>query len=792
MSEPPTGIVTFLFTDIEGSTGLLQSLGDGFRALQEIHDAIIQAAIDAQGGHVVRTEGDAFFVTFHNPSQAVRAVVAAQRDLVGFDWPSAHPLQVRMGLHTGHGVLGGGDYIGIDVHRAARIAAAASGRQILISDATRAMVQHDLPDGVALRDLGQHRLKDIAYPEHLFDLVLDGLPGSFPAIRSLDVQPNNLPLQLTSFVGRADEIAQTVELLGSHRLVTLTGPGGSGKTRLALQVAAELLARFEDGVFFVDLVPVADHTQVPSVLAQVLGMREQPRRGLIETLVDGLAAKEVLLLLDNFEHVLPAAWVAERLLGAAPRLRILVTSRAPLRIYGEQEQQVLPLALPDPDSNALEVLSRCEAIALFSERARAAQARFALTEENARVVADVCARLDGLPLAIELAASRIKVLTPQAIRSRLAAGLDVIAATARNLPPRQRTLRATISWSCGQLTEPEQRLFARLSVFRGGAGLEAVHAVGNPGGDLGVDTLEVLTSLIDNSLVRQTELPDGEPRFGMLETIREYAAELLAAQQDSAPTERRHAEHFLALAHEGEPHLTAVDQVAGSTASSMSTTTSRQPSDGRSRPVNRSAGCRQPPPCGGSGSSGATSPSDGVGWSGCCRPASTRRQSLRRRTWLRAASPIGNGTYEAADQHYQEALAISRALDDRHGIAEATYNLAFVFAEDWRQESRTGRRGRIRSGCCETPWPNSRSWTIALESQRQRGTLRCSWPGWATSTRPCRCSRRPSPAIGSSATCFIWPTHWSGMDRGSRCWDNSQRRERRFSRASAYWTRPTT
>jgi predicted ATPase/class 3 adenylate cyclase len=682
MSEPPTGIVTFLFTDIEGSTELLQKLGDGFRALQERHDEIIQAAIAAQGGHVVRTEGDAFFVTFQNPSQAVRAVVAAQRDLVGLDWPSAQPLQVRMGLHTGHGVLGGGDYLGIDVHRAARIAAAASGGQILISDATRAMVQHDLPDGVALRDLGQHRLKDIAYPEHLFDLVIDGLPGSFPAIRSLDVHPNNLPLQLSSFVGRADEIAQTVELLGSHRLVTLTGPGGSGKTRLALQVAAEVLARFEDGVFFVDLVPVSDHTQVPSVLAQVLGMREQPKRGLIETLVDGLAAKDVLLLLDNFEHVLPAAWVAERLLGAAPRLRILVTSRAPLRIYGEQEQQVLPLALPDPDSSALEFLSRCEAVALFSERARTAQARFALTEENARVVADVCARLDGLPLAIELAASQIKVLTPQAIRSRLAAGLDVIAAAARNLPPRQRTLRATISWSCGQLTEPEQRLFARLSVFRGGASIEALHAVGNPGGDLGIDTLEVLTSLIDNSLVRQTELPDGEPRFGMLETIREYAAELLAAQQYSAPTERCHAEHFLALAHEGGPHLTAVDQRRwlnrferehdNFQAAFGWTIMAGEPDRGMSAAAAMWRFWQQ-----------RGFLSVGRSWLERLLSGGEHKTAVVAKAHLAAGGiAYWQRDYGAADQHYQEALVISRELDDRHGIADATYNLAFVFAEE--------------------------------------------------------------------------------------------------------------
>jgi predicted ATPase/class 3 adenylate cyclase len=680
MSEPPTGIVTFLFTDMEGSTELLQRLGDGFRALQERHDEIIQAAIAAQGGHVVRTEGDAFFVTFQNPSQAVRAVVAAQRDLVGFDWPSAQPLQVRMGLHTGHGVLGGGDYIGIDVHRAARIAAAASGGQILISDATRAMVQYDLPDGIALRDLGQHRLKDIAHPEHLFDVVIDGLPTEFPPIRSLDAHPNNLPLQLTSFVGRADELAQTVQLLAEHRLVTLTGPGGSGKTRLALEVACELLPRFEDGVFFVDLSRVSDHTQVESVITQALGMREQPGRELIDTLADRLAGKEVLLVLDNFEHVLPAVWVVERLLGALPKLRILVTSRARLRLYGEQEQQVLPLALPDPDARALEVLSRCEAIALFTDRARAARPEFVLTDENASAVNDVCARLDGLPLAIELAASRLKVLTPQAILSRLDAGPDLLTATARNVPQRQRTLRATIKWSCDQLTEPERRLFARLSVFRGGASLDAVEAIGNPGGDLGIHTLEGLTSLIDNSMVRQTELPGGESRYAMLETIREYAGELLVAHQDSASTARQHAEYFLALAREGESHLTSVDQRRwlncferdhdNFQAAFEWTVEAGEPESGMAAAAAMWRFWHQ---------RGFLS----VGRNRLERLLSAGQNQTAEVAKAHLAAggmAYWQGEYVAAGRHYEDALAISQALGDRHGIAEATYNLAFVFA----------------------------------------------------------------------------------------------------------------
>jgi predicted ATPase/class 3 adenylate cyclase len=677
MGAAPTGTVTFLFTDIEGSTGLLKAMGETYRRAQDHHDEIIRAAVAAENGHVVRTAGDSFFVTFESPVPALRAAVAAQRSLGADEWPAGSPLRVRMGLHTGEGVLGGDDYIGIDVNRAARIAAAAHGGQVLLSEATRALVRHDLPDGVTLRDLGDHRLRDIAEPERLFDLVVDGLPSDFQPIRSLDFRPNNLPLQLTSFVGRADEIARAGQLLRGHRLVTLTGPGGAGKTRLALEVAAEGLSSFEDGAFFVDLAPIVDHAQVPSVLAQALGLRERPGRELIDTLVDALAAMDVLLVLDNFEHLLPAAWVVERLLASAPRLRTLVTSRAPLRLYGEQEHQVPPLALPDVGQlQALDVLSRSEAVVLFVERARAARPGFGLTDENARAVADVCTRLDGLPLAIELAASRVNVLTPQAIRSRLAGGPDLLTASARNLPARQRTLRATIGWSCGLLTEPQRRLFNRLSVFRSGAGLDAVEAVG---GDLGVDILDALSSLVDNSLVRQTEMPDGEPRFGMLETVREYAGELLAATDDEAPTRRRHAEHYLVVALEGESHLTADDQV-------------RWLDRFEHEHDNLQAALRWTVEVGELERGMAAGAAMWRFWH-------QRWYLFVGRSWLErllsAAGPdptstlakahvaagglaYWQGEYEAAKRHYRESLTIAQAIDDRACIAEAIYNLAFI------------------------------------------------------------------------------------------------------------------
>jgi predicted ATPase/class 3 adenylate cyclase len=693
MMALPTGTVTFLFTDIEGSTRLLHALGERYRTTQGRHSDIVTAAVDAADGHLVRTVGDSFFVTFSSAVSAVRAAVAAQRNLAAFDWPEGVTLRVRMGLHTGQGVLGGDDYIGIDVNLAARIAAAAHGGQVLFSDATRVLTQRDLPDGVALRDLGEHRLRDIAHTEHLFDVVIDGLPSDFPPIRSLDVRPNNLPLQLTSFVGRADEIAHAMRLLADHRLVTLTGPGGSGKTRLALQVANDVLPRFDNGVYFVDLAPLSDHTQVPSVIAQALALREQKGRHLIDTLVDGLAATDVLLVLDNFEHVLSAAWVADRLLGEAPKLRILATSRAPLRLYGEQELRVPPLTLPDlDDADELVVLSRYEAIALFIERARAASPGFVLTDGNARLVADICARLDGLPLAIELAASRIKVLTPQAIYSRLG-GLDLLTATARNLPPRQRTLRATITWSYSLLAEPEKRLFARLSVFRGGAGLEAVEAVGNPEGDLGIDTLDGLTSLIDNSLVGQTEMRDGEPRFSMLETIREFAGELLVALGDEAATQRRHADNFLALAHDSESHLTADDQVQwlnrfeyehdNLQAALQWALEAGEPERGADAAAAMWRFWQQR----GYLSVGRSWLERLISASGPAETATLAKAHL-------AAGSIAyyQGDNETTDQQYRKALAIYQALDDRHGIAEALYNLAFVPSPDaGAQEARSAR-----------------------------------------------------------------------------------------------------
>jgi len=674
MGNLPTGTVTFLFTDIEGSTRLLQELGRGrYREFQDAHSEIIRRAIAVGGGVEVRTEGDSFLVVFPNPAGALRAAVTAQQELAKTD------IRVRMGLHTGEGYLGGGDYLGIDVNRAARIAAAGHGGQVVLSDATRSLVEHDLPDGVTIRDIGTHRLKDIAHPERLFDVVIDGLPSDFPSLKSLDARPNNLPLQMTSFVGRGAEIAEAVRLLRDHRLVTLTGAGGTGKTRLALAVAAEMLPSLPDGAFFVDLAPIVDPDQVCPVICEALEVREEPGSDLIDTLVNHLTGKELLLVLDNFEHLLEGASLVDEVLGRVADVRVLATSRTRLGLYGEQEQLVPPLRLPDPrHPPELDALSRYEAVALFIDRAGAARSDFAVTTENAPAVAEICARLDGLPLAIELAASRIKVLSPDAILSRLRHSLDLLAAGARNIPERQRSLRGAIEWSYGLLDKPERRLFARLSVFVGGADLEAAEAVANPDGDLGADILDGLASLVDKSLVRQTETEAGEPRFGMLETIREYARDRCDLEWDGDATRRRHADHFLRLAEASEPHLTGEGQVAW---------LDRLDRDHE----NIQAAFRWAIDAGEADRGMRAAAAVWRFWH-------LRGHVAAGRAWLerlvafpggriavraKAEDALGSLSYwegeiPETERHYREALAIYRELGDREGIAQATYNLAFV------------------------------------------------------------------------------------------------------------------
>ncbi len=537
----PTGTVTFLFTDVEGSTALLTRIGkDAYEKLLAEHHRLIRAGVADAGGREVDTQGEAFFAAFPRATGAVAAATQLQREL------TAAGLAVRMGLHTGQPNVAATGYVGLDVPRAARICAAAHGGQTLLSQATRELVEDELPDGVALRDLGEHRLKDLTSPQRLSQLVIAGLPGEFPSLRTLKNRTTNLPVQPTPLIGRQHELAAVAELVSRAdvRLVTLTGPGGSGKTRLGLQAAAALVEEFAQGVFLVSLEPIADPALVLPTIARTVGLKETPTAPIADSLKEFLARKQLLLVLDNVEQLVEAALELGELLAVAPELKLLVTSRTPLRVSGEHEFPVPPLSVPDlmhlPEVASL---SEYESVTLFVERARAVKADFAVTDANAPAIAEICVKLDGLPLAIELAAARAKLLSTQALLARLEQRFDLLVGGPRDMPARQQTLRATIDWSYGLLGPDEQALFARLAAFAGGCTLEAAEAVCGADG-----LLTGLSALIDNSLLRQEEQLDGEPRFTMLETIRAYALERLDELGEGEGVARRRAEYFLTMA----------------------------------------------------------------------------------------------------------------------------------------------------------------------------------------------------------------------------------------------------
>jgi predicted ATPase/class 3 adenylate cyclase len=693
------GTYTFLFTDIEGSTSLESRVGrDRYGSLLDRHRAILREVWTAHAGMEQGTEGDSFFVVFLEASPAVSAAVAAQRALLAEPWPEDAPIRVRMGLHSGAAEQTGESLVGLSINRAARIAAVAHGGQILASGLTRDLLADHPIEGVRLVDLGEHRLKDLSAPVRIIEVLADGLPTEFPPLRTLDARPNNLPTQLTTFIGRDAELEEAAGLLATARLLTLTGPGGTGKTRLSLQLAARAADDFPDGVFFVPLEPIRDPMLVAPRIASAVGVSETSARPIAESLGDWLRDKRLLLVLDNFEQVVSAAPIVAELLRMAPHIKAVVTSRAVLHVSGEQEYPVPGLPTP-PDPSQMSGLERLNiggetrvidpvalgqyaAVRLFIERAVAVRPGFAVTNENAPAVAAISARLHGMPLAIELAAARIKILSPEAILVRLDQQLDVLAAGSRDLPARQQTLRGAIAWSYELLDDGGRRLLDRLSVFASGCDLASAEAICGPASELDGDILDGLMSLVDQSLLKVDETADGEPRFRLLDTIRAFAAERLEADGEVERVRARHRDWYVALVERAAGELSGADQRRWLDRLELE-------HDDIRAVLDRAVAAPDPPVA------------IGVAFSmwrfwqkhGHLAEARRRLEAIEAAPWshddprLRAKllEALGGTCWWQGDivdmsERYREALSLWQSLGDEAELANAYYNASFTFA----------------------------------------------------------------------------------------------------------------
>jgi len=566
MNSLPSGTVTFLFTDIEGSTKLAQNHPDVMPSLLARHNQILHQAIEAHDGYVFQVVGDSFAVAFHSASDALNAALDAQRNLHNESWTPA-PIKVRMGIHTGVAQLQidskDNAYSGYaTLASTQRIMSAGHGGQILLSGATRELVRDTLPVHTELFDLGEKRLKDLLRPEHLYQLNIAGLPTTFPPLKTLDSFPNNLPVQLTSFIGRENEIVELKQELESHRLVTLTGSGGTGKTRLSLQVATELLEKFDHGLWFIELAPLANPDLIPQTILSAIGVSEQPNKTPLDILKEYLHEKKVLIVLDNCEHLVTAsAQVANALLNAAPGLKVLASSREALGVKGELSYPVPSLSLPDPKHlPTIEQLSQYESVRLFIDRTLLVAPHFVVDKDNAPFIAQICYRLDGIPLAIELAASRVKLLSVEQIASRLDDAFRLLTGGSRTALPRQQTLRALIDWSYNLLSEHEKILFRRLAVFAGGWTMEAAESVCSGEGVEQDDVLDLMAHLVDKSLIMVTR-EGTESRYRRLETIRQYAREKFLEAGGSEITRDRHLAYYVKLVEQAEPELYRSNQL---------------------------------------------------------------------------------------------------------------------------------------------------------------------------------------------------------------------------------------
>ena len=704
--SPMTGVVTFLFTDIEGSTRLELALGTArYATVRERHRELLRAAFASNGGSEQSTQGDSFFVLFESARSAIHAAIDGQRALAREPWPDGTEVLVRMGLHSGEAMVTAGDVVGYDVNRAARIAAAAHGGQIVISDTVRALAGAGSDDAFELRDLGEHRLKDLLAPERLAQVVAVDLPAEFPPLHSIDARPNNLPTQLTSFVGRRDELEEALRLLRGSRLLTLTGPGGIGKTRLSLQIAAAASDDFPDGVWFVPLEPVRERELVAPTIARTIGVTDKANRPVIDGIAEALGDGQVLFVLDNFEQVVDAAAVLPEMLARSPGLRMLVSSRTALRVYGEQEFAVPGLPAP-PDPSRLPELERLnlptalrtvtaatlegyESAQLFVARARAVRPAFELTDANAPAVGRITARLHGMPLAIELAAARVKLLSPDQIVARLEDHLALLTSGSRDLPERQQTLRGAIAWSYDLLEPGTRRLLNRLAVFVGGCELDVADRVCGPASEVGIDVLDGIAMLVDQSLLRVEE-GAAEQRYVMFDAIREYAAEMLTVSGECDDIEERRSRAYLDLAEEAAPQLAGADQ--------------RRWLDRLEREHDNLRATLM-------WAANRPDPELAVRiafalwrfWQqrGYLNEARVRLDDLRSRGWdlppllrARLAEARGGVAYWQADQAtaeacYAEALELWRQIGDRREIANALYNRAYSDAA-WIMGGRTG------------------------------------------------------------------------------------------------------
>ena len=549
MSDLPSGALTFLFTDIEGSTRLWEEHPEGMRAALARHDDIVRRAIEDQGGYVFATGGDGFAAAFQRAGDALLVALEAQRDLAAEDWGDVSVL-VRMGLHTGESEERDGDYFGSTLNKAARLMSAGHGGQVLVSQATVDVAGSEPLDGASFEDLGQHRLKDLERPARIFQLQHSALVSEFGPLRTLEFRPNNLPVQLTSFVGREDDVAETLKLLADARLLTLTGVGGSGKTRLSLQVAAEVLDDFDGGVWMVELAPVTDSALVPQAVETVLGVKDEPGQSQAETVASSIGEKRLLLILDNCEHVVAeVAELTASVLEQCPNLKVVATSRERLGVPGEVPFVVESLAIPPADAG-IEAITGFDSVQLYMERASTVKQGFQVTSSNAETVAHICRRLDGMPLALELAAARTRVMSPEQIATRLDDRFALLTSGARTALPRQQTLLATIDWSYQLLDPDEQGLFESLSVFVGGFSLDSAEAVCATGGLAEFEVADLIHRLVDKSLVGVSEGTDGSIRYHLLETLRQFAASELEKSGRADEMRSRHATALLALVAE--------------------------------------------------------------------------------------------------------------------------------------------------------------------------------------------------------------------------------------------------